>query len=266
MQEEIKINSCFNKNVIAENFSKFASLYDKNSSLQRYIADNLCNSHLYVPYRSILEIGCGTGYYTNLLLYKFPKSHITSFDFSIKMLDIAGKRLNRNKRVYLLAADAEQIFFNTKYNLITSNACLQWIYDLALFCRNYRLLLCPSGIISFSTFGPETLKELSCVMEKVFGRNIGLPAQEFKEKDGIKRILENNFYNVKIREEKRQEIYSTIMDLLHTIKYSGERGVSLNNTNISFSPKLIKEMDDLYTKLFKKIQVTYQIFYCRAEA
>ena len=121
------------------------------------------------------------------------------------MLDIAQTRLAK-KHVSLLAADAEKINFSMKCDLITSNACFQWFHDFARFIMLFSTYLVQGGIMSFSTFGPETLWEVASVIKEVIGDDLPLPAQSFIDKKRILTILEEQGFNqVCLHEEKKED-------------------------------------------------------------
>lgn len=231
------------------------------------MADKLGKSLRQQSFDQILEIGCGTGYYTNLLAHQFSTAQIISFDISEKMLEIAKERIDR-KRVWLLAADAEKLYFNkhfrNRWELITSNACLQWIRDFKGLARLSYVYLAFGGSISFSTFGPETLGDVSHILTEVLGNTISLPAQTFIDKQKLHAILaEQGFDTLNIEEERKEELYPSVIELLRTIKYSSGGG-SPGANKIVFTKKIMNELESAYIKEFGHIKATYQLFYCEA--
>lgn len=74
--------------------------------------------------KSVIDIGCGTGTSTKLLLDAFPEALVVGLDSSSEMLDKA--------RANLAGATFEQgdaRHLEGSYDLIFSNACFQWIPD-----------------------------------------------------------------------------------------------------------------------------------------
>lgn len=117
--------------------------------------------------QAILDAGCGTGHASIALAKKFNKSRIISLDIAMGMLKQATARQNWFKRSLgltrqsLLCADIENLpiqSFST--GLVWSNLALQWCNDLDLVFQEAHRVLQPEGLIMFSTFGPDTLKEL----------------------------------------------------------------------------------------------------------
>jgi len=65
-----------------------------------------------------------------------------------------------NKRGFI-CGDAENLpFAKNSIDLIFSNATLQWCNDLDHTFAEFKRVLRPDGLLMFSTFGPDTLKEL----------------------------------------------------------------------------------------------------------
>ena len=70
-------------------------------------------------------------------------------------------RLTQTKRANAINADVYQLpFADNSVDLIVSNLMLQWCDDLDLVFAEFRRVLRPEGLIMFTTFGPDTLKEL----------------------------------------------------------------------------------------------------------
>lgn len=72
--------------------------------------------------KTVIDIGCGPGNSTFVLKELFPNADITGIDSSPKMISKAQKEYPDIK---FEIGDAKAI--NGKYDLIFSNACLQWI-------------------------------------------------------------------------------------------------------------------------------------------
>ena len=74
----------------------------------------------------IIDIGCGPGNSTKILKDRFPNSHIVGVDNSAEMID---KAKNAYPWGEWILADAAEYQFTGKYDIIFSNAALQWIPD-----------------------------------------------------------------------------------------------------------------------------------------
>ena len=76
------------------------------------------------------------------------------------MLQAAGRQQSWLRRFARLCADAERLpLANGSADLVISNLMLQWCDPDAVFAE-FRRVLAPQGLLTFSTFGPDTLREL----------------------------------------------------------------------------------------------------------
>ncbi|MDI6758240.1 MAG: methyltransferase domain-containing protein [Candidatus Omnitrophota bacterium] len=209
-------------------------------------------------FKSILEIGCGTGSYTLLLRNKFKGAEIKAIDISAKMIEMAQEKL-QGKDIEFITGDAENLPFCARFDLITSNACFQWFraYDEALL--RYKLMLKKDGELFFSSFGPKTFRELNLSLKSVLEDN-SIAADGFLPKEKIKKILLKNFKAVKSKEIKFKESFPRFKDLLDKIKWTGATGGGLKKKTYLSRP-LLKEIEKVYLERFKEIVASYQVFF-----
>lgn len=258
---------CINRDILVRNFSKYAYLYDRHANIQRMVANALIDEVPCVAFANILEIGCGTGYYTNILKSRFKTARLKALDISCEMIKIAKQKL-RDEHIEFMVRNAEAIEFYEKFDLITSNAALQWFGDLETALAKYKNLLTHDGVLAFSIFGPLTFKELSESLKDVLGgladrRNTFIESSNFLVKEDLMRILASHFTKVTIKELAIKERYASLTELLNKIKYTGTRGSGLNRSFL-WAPGLLKRIDKLYKARFGGIETSYQIFLCKA--
>ncbi len=248
------------KNTIKKNFSRFAPYYDRYSSVQDHCASRLISKLGDRAFSSILDIGCGTGNYTALLRKRFPDAAIKALDISKDMVNVAERKLGK-KNVEFSVKDAETINYKRKFDLISSNAVLQWFNNTKNTLANYSEMLTAGGIIAFSTFGPDTFRELDLSLKELFCDDISVIANTFYDKEYLTGILERFFRNVKAETEVYQEKYDSLNSLLKKIKYTGTRGAAANKN--FWTKKMMGQLDKIYRRRFKEIRATYQVFYLR---
>ena len=150
-------------------FSRAAASYDAAAVLQREVCTRMLERLDYVKLRPerLLDVGSGTGWGGRQLAEKYPQAQVISLDIAIGMLQNAQSRsgwwqkLFGGRRQMSVCGDVEALpLASNSMELIWSNLALQWCNDLpATFVELHRVLKV-DGLLMFSTFGPDTLKEL----------------------------------------------------------------------------------------------------------
>lgn len=155
------------KSLLKKSFAKAAPGYDDAAILQREVCQRLTEKLEYINFepKRILDIGAGTGFATSSLQKIFPKAEIIALDIALPMLTIARQRKgfwSRIKnRIRFINADAESLpIKDNSVDLVFSNLTLQWVNDLDVVLSEFNRVLRDGGMLLFSTFGPDTLKEL----------------------------------------------------------------------------------------------------------
>ncbi|KOP39743.1 methyltransferase domain-containing protein [Flavobacterium sp. WLB] len=91
-----------------------------------------------------IDLGCGTGEQTSILADKFKEAHFLGIDSSAEMLE-KSKSLETDNLHFKKATTEETINSGEKWDLIFSNAALQWSYDHESLFPNLLKLLNKDG-------------------------------------------------------------------------------------------------------------------------
>ena len=174
--------------VVKRAFDRAAKTYDAAAALQREIGARML-SRLdvvkIVPER-ILDAGCGTGEASLELAARYPAARVVGFDLAYAMARAAQDRARHGRSIYrrLLAplsrasggapqfvcADLNALpFAGVAFDLAWSNLALQWVNDLPRSFAEMRRVLKVGALFSFTTFGPDTLKELRAAFARADG-------------------------------------------------------------------------------------------------
>jgi malonyl-CoA O-methyltransferase len=144
-------------------FDAAADGYDAVAVLQREIGKRMLERLDYIRLtpKRVLDLGCGTGATLDHLAKRYRRAEVIGLDFARGMLSHARRRGHWLNRPRLICADAEQMpLADDSVDLVFSNATLQWVNDLDATFRDLLRVLRPGGLVLFSTFGPDTLREL----------------------------------------------------------------------------------------------------------
>ncbi|MDH5396265.1 MAG: malonyl-ACP O-methyltransferase BioC [Gammaproteobacteria bacterium] len=148
-------------------FEKAAQTYDAAAVLQHEVANRLVERMdvMTMQPTSILDAGSGTGFVSHLLAARFPKAKITALDLAFNMLKKAKEKQSFkqrwNKQFRYINAEVENLpLADASVELVISGLTLQWCHDLPKVFAEFRRVLAPGGLLLFSSFGPDSLKEL----------------------------------------------------------------------------------------------------------
>jgi len=144
-------------------FEQAAAHYDEAAVLQREVGTRLLErlELMRLQPQRILDLGCGTGQCIEGLFGRYRKAGVVALDIAQPMLQHARRRGRWLRRPQAVCADAERLpFAENSFDLVFSNLMLQWCTDLDAAFSELRRVLKPGGLLLFSSFGPDTLKEL----------------------------------------------------------------------------------------------------------
>jgi len=147
---------------VRRSFDRAAGTYDAAAVLHAEVRGNLLArlDLMKLAPRVAVDAGAGTGHASQALIRRYPKALIIALDSSQRMLQVAGRRQTWLRRFARVCADAARLpLAEGSVDLILSNLMLQWC-DLDAVFAEFRRVLAPQGLVSFTTLGPDTLREM----------------------------------------------------------------------------------------------------------
>ena len=144
-------------------FERAAPTYEEAAGLQQEVGRRLVERLDLIRLRParILDLGAGTGEFSQALMQRYRHSRVIALDLAVNMLRRARQRGGWFRRPGCVCGDAERLpFAADSFDFIFSNLMLQWCLDLGSVFTELRRVLAPGGLLMFTTFGPDTLKEL----------------------------------------------------------------------------------------------------------
>ena len=174
------------KLLVRRSFERAAASYDASAVLQNEVCRRMLARLDYIRLApaTILDAGSGTGNAVTGLLTRFPAARVIALDLALAMTRRARARRQRpalstvegwralfgrgGRRLAAVCGDIEQLPLATACaGMVWSNLAVQWSTEpRRAFAEMYRVLA-PGGLLLFSSFGPDTLKELRAAFRSV---------------------------------------------------------------------------------------------------
>ena len=163
------------KRLMRRAFERVARDYDNSALLQHEVGRRMLERLDLVRLSPslILDAGAGTGRAACALAQRYKGAVVVALDIAHAMLIEARKRVSFfrtwfNRQQTFVCADMESLPLHPgSVDMIFSNLSLQWCNDLDQTLSEFCRVLKPGGLLMFSTFGPDTLKELRDSWSKV---------------------------------------------------------------------------------------------------
>lgn len=249
------------KDKVKRRFSKNAKTYDKFANVQKYMGNKLMELIDGKTYSNILEIGSGTGYVTELLRKNYPKAKITAMDIADGMIEYTSKRMS-DSNIDFVCGDFETADLNGKFDLIISNATIQWFNDHKSSVEKMKSLLTDGGTICLSTFGIKTFIELHETYRALQDSSDDYvkPGQDFYDLIMLNNLMTGFFNpaNVITVDEIYTEKFKDCMSFFNSIKKIGANNASSSNT--VKDPKFIFKVIDHYENTYRDDDLIYATY------
>jgi malonyl-CoA O-methyltransferase len=261
---------------VRRSFANAAATYDENAFLQREIADRLFERLDYIKLtpRRILELGCGTGYATRKIAARYPDAQIIALDLAEDMCAAAlaqqpkkgliSRLMQKSPKTGFVCANAESLpVADESVDLILSNLTLQWC-DVEAVAREAMRVLSPNGLLMFTTFGPDTLKELKAAFRQV---DTAPHVNTFIDMHDVGDILLHASFADPVMDQETITItYSELKPLLRELKGIGAHNVLPNRATGLMSRARWQALVAAYEGFRRdgKLPATYEVVYGHA--
>lgn len=256
-------------------FSAAAGTYHRRAKIQRRVAAELLallaeksagGRARFAPAR-ILEIGCGTGVLTRMLVKAFPSARIDAVDSAQAMVGAARRMLRGQGRIRVIRTDARRLRTAGKYPLIASSCALHWISPIAGIIKRLGIMLAPGGVLAAAVMTRGTFKELNASRRRVAPRKpsrVVLPARrEIRRALAQSRLRRLAEKTVAIR-----ETFSSPERMLQHLHAQGLTGGNAPGRNKFLTRAELRRLAEDYRRNFRSgpgVYATYRVYYCIAQ-
>jgi trans-aconitate 2-methyltransferase len=141
-----------------------AATYDRTSQPQQaWAAEVLARLQGLSDDATVLDVGCGTGRVTELLLELVPSGRVIAIDASPEMVALARRRLGDRAQVF--CQDVLELDLSEPVDAIISTATLHWVSDHDRLWRRLAQALRPGGRLEVQCGGQGNLDSVREVID-----------------------------------------------------------------------------------------------------
>lgn len=254
------------KELVAKRFSYSRSTYDREASVQRQVAEKMMRlltdallsagiprPQLPTHFRHIVELGCGTGSYSRMLLNTLQPETLLLNDLCRDMEECVRELCTtRTPRVSFLPGDAEALDFPRETDLITSCSTLQWFNDPGAFLTRCHQALVADGLLAFSTFGTTNMHEI----RQLTGHGL-----DYLSVEELQALLSPHFDILHAEEEVVTLPFPTPQAVLKHLKQTGVTGTEKRIWTRSRLQSFCKEYTTRFSDAAGNVNLTYHPIY-----
>jgi malonyl-CoA O-methyltransferase len=259
------------KSVVRRHFQRAAATYDAAALVSREAGERMFSrlDYLKVQPQRIVDLGSGTGYFSQKLADYYQQAHLFQIDFAQAMLHCARNRVSKWRRWFsrhhYLCADMTALPLPSQsIDMVWSNFSLFWQEKPeALFAECQRVLK-PNGLLIFCTLGPDTLKELRSAFSAV---DTYPHVHQFIDMHDLgDALLQQGFSDPVMDMEYITVAYDDVATLLTDLKMAGMQNASTARLQGLMGKQAWQKMLKQYSNLRHDgaLPATYEIIYGHA--
>lgn len=254
-------------NRVRSAFNRAAKDYDEAAVLQKEICKRMIEnlSLVRIDPKIILDAGTGTGEAIVPLQTLYASSRLVNFDISEQMLSQSRKKSKWFRKTYQVCGNIEQLpLANNSIDLVFSNLTLQWCNDLPQTFKEIWRVLKPEGLFVFSTFGPDTLKELRQSWRAVDDQP---HVNRFDDMHDIGDwLMASGFKDPVMESEMLTLQYDSVNFLMQDLRMIGANVTAQTKSKGLLTPKRLEAVTSAYERFRQDemLPATYEVVYGHA--
>lgn len=255
------------KQKIRRAFDRAANSYDDAAVLQKEVCSRLLEKLEYIKLspQLILDAGVGTGEAVAPLMKRYKKSRLVALDLSERMLAKALVHGSLLRKPELVCADLEHLpFCENSFELIFSSLTLQWCNDMPATMEDFLRVLKPGGLLMFSTFGPDTLKELRSCWGQI---DDAVHVNEFTDMHDVgDGLLQTGFADPVMEAETITVNYESVDKLMEDLRAIGANATAEGGRTGLTTPSVLTKLRRAYDvyRMDMLLPASYEVVYGHA--
>ena len=224
--------------------------------------------------RRILELGCGAGAGLAALQRRYPAAEIVAVDVALGLLRRARRTRSLAGRWRALVVGAREHFVCADLGalplaagacaLIWSNLALAWAADLAAALREWHRVLEVDGLLMFTTYGPDTLRELRAAFAAAEAAPHVHPFADMHDLGDA--LVATGFADPVMDMERFTLDYPSVDALLAELRASGQRNALSARRRALTGARAWRRMREAYAARERdgRVRATFEVVYGHA--
>jgi len=251
---------------VRRSFDRASASYDAAAVLQAEVRDVLLERLALTELapRVAVDAGAGTGHASRALQRRYPAAHVIAVDFAFGMLRAAGRQQSWLRPFTRVCAAAERLpLADASVDLIVSNFMLQWS-NLDIVLAEFRRVLAPRGLLTFTTLGPDTLHELRSAWAQVDAHT---RVSQFMDMHDVGDALVRAGFAAPVLDVDRYTLfYGDVRRLAADLKALGARNATVGRPKGMTTPRKFAAMQAAYEKHRDggRLPATYEVVFGQA--
>jgi malonyl-CoA O-methyltransferase len=210
----------------------------------------------------VLDLGTGTGRGARALRRRFGGALVVALDIAPGMLREARRNCRPFRRFERICGDAFQLPLKAaSVDLLFSSLMLQWCDDLDRVIAEIGRVLRPGGFLAFSTFGPDTLRELRAAWSRV---DDATHVHDFIDMHDIGDALTRAGFAEPVLDVERVELtYPDVLALTRDLKAIGAHNVTVERARGLTGKGKWRAMTSAYESFRRagRLPASYEVVY-----
>ena len=245
-------------------FDRASAGYEAAARLQARVSTELLGrlTAFRLAPRVVLDLGSGTGRVTRELKRRYPRALVIALDIAPGMLREARRHQWLWRRFARVCADALRLpLAAASVDLVFSSLVLQWCEPLEQALEEVRRVLRPTGFLAFSTFGPDTLKELRAAWAQADGLS---HVNRFLDVHDVGDALGRSGLAEPVLDVDRIELgYPDTLSLMRDLKAIGAHNVTAGRPRTLLGKARLRRMTQAYEAWRRDgaLPATYEVIY-----
>jgi malonyl-CoA O-methyltransferase len=249
---------------VRASFDRASASYEAAAVLQARVADEILGR--LEPFKFtpgvVLDLGAGTGRMTAELKRRYRRALVVALDLAPGMLREARRHQRLFRRFERVCGDAARLpLADASVDVVISSLMLQWCDPPDRAFAEIRRVLKPDGFFAFSTFGPDTLKELRSAWAEADGYN---HVNHFVDMHDVgDALVRAGFAEPVLDVDRMQLTYVDALSLMRDLKAIGAHNVTAGRPRALAGRARLLRMQNAYEAFRRdgRLPATYEVVY-----